>query len=264
MYAKALIALALVGTLAMGAPSVQAADVTDTLVDFRPNPNVKDWLRGRVLYLETKTGEWRGEEEWTLTHNADDSRTLRIFTLISATEVMRDFTHHVDKDFRPIESYQSLWRKGKRTGSGFYAFTDDGVDATVVSPHGAFTQRVETKGPFTMIVHSMAADGWHFWGYDREKGGIQTITAINPSAWGDGVQSVLARIHPTKIQFKGKERIKVPAGEFDCEVWLIEQREDGAWLNEVWVYGPHKVMVKLIDQPNGKTYLLDRFEQPKR
>ncbi len=243
-------------------PLALAGSAGGAHLDFRPNPNVQDWLRGRYVYLETASGKWRGEEEWTLTHNADGSRTMRIFTLISATELMRDFVHHVDRDFRPLESFQATWHKGVRTGSGYYLFLGDRVEATVSSPNGVFTQRIDVKGPVTMIPHSMAGDGWHFWAYDRAKGGVQSITAINPSAWGDGIQSVLAKAHVVSVSYKGTERVKVPAGEFDTERWVIDQRPDGTWVNEIWLHGSHRIMVKFVDHPNDMTYLLDRFEKP--
>lgn len=256
------LALAVIGILLIGAVPAGAAERTDARVDFRPNPNVTNWLRGRYVYVETKTGNWRGEEEWTLTHNVDGSRTMRIFTLISATEVMRDFIHHVDANFRPVESYQATWHKGVRTGSGYYLFGKDYVEAKVSSPNGTFTQRAAVDGPVTMIPHSMAGDGWHFASYDRAKGGVQTVTIFNPSAWGDGIQSVLAKVNRVSIMFKGTEQVQVPAGKFEADVWLIDQKEDGTWVNEIWVYGPHRIMVKFVDHPNGLTYLLDRLEQP--
>lgn len=258
----ALAALALVAYSSLAFSQSEYRSNSGAHVEFRSNPNVKDWLRGRYVYLETATTKWRGEEEWTLTHNADGSRTMRIFTLLSATELMRDFVHRVDAQFRPIESFQATWRKGQRTGAGFYVFRKNTVEATVLSPNGVMTQTTDIEGPVTMIPHSMAGDGWHFGSYDRARGGVQKVTAYNPSAWGDGIQSVLARVHVVSISLKGTERVRVPAGEFDAEVWLIDQRPDGTWVNEVWVYGPHQIMVKFVDHPNGLTYLLDRLESP--
>lgn len=261
---KFLHAWACVFALAISLQSGGARADSTVQVDFAANPNVQDWARGRYVYQETKTGKWRGEEEWMLTHNADGSRTLRMFTLISATELMRDFTHRVDANFRPLESFQATWRKGQRTGAGFYTFHDDRVEATVFSPNGVFTQRADVTGPVTMITHSMAGDGWHFGSYDRTRGGEQQVTAFNPSGWGDGIQSVLAKVYPVEIMFKGTETITVPAGRFETEVWLIGKNADGVWRNEVWLHGPHKIMVKFIEHPHGLTYLLDGIEQPKK
>ncbi len=255
--------IVVLGALFVGAVQVSAAESTVARVDFRPNPNMSGWLRGRYVYVETKTGNWRGEEEWTLTRNVDGSRTMRIFTLISATGVMRDFIHHVDANFRPVESYQSTWHNGVKTGSGYYLFGKNYVEAKVSSPNGTFTQRAEIDGPVTMVPHSMAGDGWHFSSYDRAKGGVQTVITFNPSAWGDGIQSVMAKVQRIAIALKGSEQVQVPAGKFEAEVWLIDQKKDGSWVNEIWVYGPDRIMVKFVDHPNGLTYLLDRLEQPK-
>lgn len=230
-------------------------------VEFRPNPNVRDWLRGTYTYLETATGKWRGEEQWILTHNADGTRTMRIFTLLAATELMRDVVHRVGEEFQPLEMFQTTWRKGERTGSGFYQFHPGRVESVVTSPNGRFTQTVDVDGPVTMIPHSMAGDGWHFWSYDQAKGGVQTVTAYNPSAWGDGIQSVLARVHPVKMRYEGLETIRVPAGEFEADAWVLQQRPDGSWVNRIWTYGPHRIMVKFVDEPNGLTYVLQTLEQ---
>ncbi|MGE0582786.1 MAG: hypothetical protein AB7P31_11735 [Steroidobacteraceae bacterium] len=264
MKAKSILGALLALPAILATSLALAASTGGAHVDFRANPNVRDWLRGRYVYLETASGKWRGEEEWNLTLNADGSRTIRIFTLIGATELMRDFVHHVGADFRPLESFQSTWRKGARTGSGYYLFLKDRVEATVSSPNGVFTQRVDVDGPVTMIPHSMAGDGWHFWAYDRQKGGVQSITAINPSAWGDGRESVLFKSHVVSIAYKGTERVKVPAGDFDAERWVIDQQPDGTWVNEIWVHGPHRIMVKFIDHPHDMTFLLDRFEKPEK
>ena len=48
------LALAVIGILLIGAVPAGAAERTDARVDFRPNPNVTNWLRGRYVYVDSQ------------------------------------------------------------------------------------------------------------------------------------------------------------------------------------------------------------------
>ncbi len=249
---------AIVLTAALALPSAAFAEQTPTTkIGFKDNANVTRWARGTYEYLEGKSGRWRGEDEWTLTVNADGTRTMRMLTLVQETGVMRDIVHRVDENFRPVEMFTATYKDAVRTGTGLFVFDGDVGHALVNSPHGFLTQEIRVPEQFAMVPHSMASDGWYFPHYDREQGGVQQIPIVNPHGWGNTNGSILARIQSAPIEFVGEERITVPAGTFDTEKWTITNGGDRYW---VWVYGEDHVMVKLIDEPRDWVYNLSSFE----
>lgn len=237
----------------------------ETNIEFKENVNYTHWARGTYEYVKGDSGKFRGEDDFTLTVNADGTRTMRMFSLVQETGIMRDITHRVDKNFRPIETFTLTYRNGVRTGTGLFIFDGSKGRGLVLSNSGILTQEVEMPGFFAAVPHSMAADGWYFGEYDKAKGGVQHVKLFNPHGGGDTNGSVLARIQTAPVKFIGKERITVPAGTFETERWqIINGGANNDDLYEVWVHGVDRIMVKLIDHPRDWVYNLKTFETSRK
>lgn len=243
-------------------PTVATAqNRVDTNIEFKENVNYTEFARGTYEYIKGDSGKFRGEDDFTLTVNKDGSRTMRMFTLVQETGLMRDITHRVDANFRPIETFTLTYKDGVRTGTGLFVFEGDRAKGLVLANNGILTQDVDVSGFFAAVPHSMAADGWYFSQYDYAKGGVQRVKLFNPHGWGNNNGSVLAKIQSAPIRFVGKERITVPAGTFETERWeIVNGGANNDDKYEVWVHGPDRIMVKLIDHPRDWVYNLKTFE----
>ena len=84
------------------------------------------------------------------------------------------------------------------------------------------------------------------------------MTLVNPHAYGTVNGSVLAQIHhEVPYEYVGEEEIKVGAGTFATEHWRITRGH----AYDVWVHGPNRMMVKLVDNELDWGYSLDSLEQ---
>jgi hypothetical protein len=230
---------------------------SNTRMEMRPNGTVKAWARGTYLYEHTETKAWRGEDEWYLTVNADGSRTMRMSSLVQETTVMRDVIYHVDPNFRPLELAVSTWKDGVHTGTGVFVVQGNQLRAVFSYQHGILTQEAVVPEYFAMVPHSMAGDGYYFYGYDKDKGGTQEVCLVNPHAYGSVNGSTLAQIHHgVPFEFIGEEEIEVPAGTFATEHWRITRGNS----YDVWVYGENRTMVQLIDNNLSWGYYLSSYE----
>lgn len=246
--------------LAMSCNASVAADAVTSKLEFRENKNVQRWSRGTYLYVKGDTQKWRGEDEWVLTVNTDGTRTMRMISLVQETGVMWDIVYRVDQRFRPMELFTATWKDGVRTGTGMFFIDGNQSEGLVKSDHGLFTQRTAVPEYFAMVPHSMAADGWYFWNYDHKKGGVQHVTLFNPHGWGNTNGSVLARVqHEVPVEFKGREKITVPAGTFEADKWEIANGNKYT----IWAHGEDQIMVKLIDHTLDWVYLLSAYEKSK-
>lgn len=253
IFSLLVVAISAVAVVPVAEPADSAARV-----EFRDNVNVKRWARGTYAYVKGDTQKWRGEDEWMLTLNADGSRTMRMFTLVQETGVMRDVVYRVDSRFRPVDMFTATWKDGVPTGTGLFTFEGAVGDALVKSPHGLFTQRTSVPDYFAMIPHSMAADGWYFWNYDRSKGGIQHVTLFNPHGWGNTNGSVLAKVQrDVPIEYKRTEKVTVPAGDFEADVWEIVNGNKYT----IWVHGEDRILIKLIDHTLDWEYVLSSYDR---
>ena len=228
-----------------------------TQMEMRANVNVQSWARGTYLYENLDTNVWRGEDDWMLTVNADGSRTMRMSSLVQETGVMRDIIYRVQDSFRPLELAVSTWKDGVHTGTGIYIVQGDRLRAIFSSPHGVLTQEAVVPEYFAMIPHSMATDGWYFWGYDLGAGGVQELTLVNPHAYGSVNGSTLAQLHRgVPVECCGEEEIVVPAGRFATTRWRITRGNT----YDIWVTGANRTMVKLVDNNLSWAYYLSSFE----
>lgn len=254
--------LLIAGLTAMCTPfAATAQEKGSTQAEMIDHVNYTDWARGTYEYITGKTGKVRGQDEFNLTVNKDGSRTMRMLSIIPDTKIMRDVVHRVDANFRPVETFVSVFNDGVRTGAGMFVFDGSKGKGLVLSNSGILTQEVDIPGHFSMIPHSMPADGWYFNQYDHAKGGLQDLKIFNPSGGGESVGSVLARVQTVQIRYVGKERITVPAGTFEAEHWELPAPDAD---NQIWVYGPDRIMVRFIDVGRDRVYNLKTFKTSRK
>jgi hypothetical protein len=84
----------------------------------------------------------------------------------------------------------------------------------------------------------VAGDGWHTANYLAEQGGVQQLSLFSLEAGPDVTKSVQGSIVPLSIERLGEETVEVPAGRFSTTRYRL------AGMNDIWVTGPDRVVVK--------------------
>jgi hypothetical protein len=216
-----------------------------------PNRSIVRAAEGTILYRTIKDHRLRGRERWQLLVHPDGTRSLITHNDIAVRGVVMNAVVRVTANFYPIESMVAYWNNGRFKGSGLFRVEDGVLTADVVGPEGRLTQRLAVdRERLSILAHPLAIDGWHGGSYDRAKGGPQAIPVVNLDAIADGPRAVLASPFTQTWEFKGIERVAVPAGDFDAERYDVGDFQ-------VWVTGPDRVLVKFSWPKFDNEYLLE-------
>ncbi|MDG2320367.1 MAG: hypothetical protein P8L79_08920 [Rhodospirillaceae bacterium] len=216
-------------------------------------PIVERMLSGVHVCTGLTDGEPCGEDRWTMTVQSDGTRTLRSFLNDSGGGTQINMVMHSDaKTFRPISAFADVYFAGSFLGAGHFAVDGDVLRVSVNSPTEHFNETIDLPDTFTLLLHPISADGWHYGaGYDMIKGGEQMHSLCT---MGAARRSVLCAINPIALEFLGMETLTVPAGTFDTEHYNFGEN------TEVWVTGPDRVMIQHEYTVIGSRYQLVEFD----
>jgi hypothetical protein len=200
-------------------------------------------------------GARRGGERFELAVHVDGSRTLSISSDLTSrnawfTVVLRGAT-----DFRPLEAYADYWNGGVHKGSGLFRVEGERVFAESRGKASG-VQRSETVVPtrFSIGAHPVSADGWHTASHDAAKPGKQQIALYSVEAGADPAKPVLGTLLSLDIEYLGEETIEVPAGRFETRRYRL------AGMNDLWVHGPERIVVKSELPARGLRYVLTSLQ----
>ena len=183
--------------------------------DSAGNPiSITRTVKGTYICEYMRKGGDCGGTDWTLTVQSDGSRTLRAFQPLPAANSQLNGFWRLDQNFRPLEAFIHVINQGALLGSTFYAVQDTKMTAHVSTPAGLTTEIIDVPDNFSLLLHPIPADGWHFVGYDFDKGGAQTKPICVLGAAGP---STLCGVVDFKLEFLGDEDVKVPAGTFSTK-----------------------------------------------
>ncbi|MBI4468682.1 MAG: hypothetical protein HY650_05090 [Acidobacteria bacterium] len=218
--------------------------------------NVVRSVRGKYLYRIMDSPVERGYEDWYLTIHVDGSRTMRSNVQLAGSGIVRDTVQSLDPSMRPREAFQMLWVKGKFVGSAFFTVFGDKLHAVVNRPgEDPLVQETAIPKSFSLVTHPLSGDGWHFWYYDRAKGGEQELTVYNLDTFGSGPQGLLGKIEKHKAKLVGEEEVTVPAGKFKTRHY-----EFGGVFH-MWVTGEDQICAKLTLPSAKLEYLLSEYRE---
>jgi hypothetical protein len=207
-------------------------------------------VSGTLLCRVVKTNKACGNETFTLTKQSDATRTLRVHSEMPDRGMQIDIVLRVDQNFRPLEGYTQTYASGKLLGSGFFAVRGLQLNAAVQTPERFVAEVLEVPENFSLLLHPVAADGWHFGYYDKTKGGTQTGVRCTVGA---AMESVRCKLTPVQLTFVADETIKVPAGKFRTEHFRFGESTD------VWVTGPDRIMVRHEYRTFGTRFELSKL-----
>ncbi len=182
-------------------------------------------------------GQPCGEDRWTMTVHTDGTRTLRSFLNQTSQGTQINLVLRAEADtFRPIDAYANVYSQGAFYGTGLYVVDGDKLHVTVNGAEENFTETIDLPEKFTLLLHPISADGWHYGaGYDLTKGGMQMHNLCTLGAAG---RSVHCAVYPIGLEFLGMETLTVPAGTFNTEHYKFGKD------TEVWITGPDRIMIQ--------------------
>lgn len=238
-------------------PQVQAqapAAPPSSAENTGPNKSILRRASGVYRYEALSDGRLRGEERFQLFVHPDGTRTLMVWHDLFARNAQFSVMLRSAADFRPLEAFVSYWNAGSFKGSAQIRVQGSQLGATSSGPAGVVSQDITVPAAFSLGTHPVAADGWHAAAYDRARGGIQTSTIYSMEASTDLSKPVLGTLRPLTIEFVGRETVQVPAGRFEAEHWKV------AGVNDLWVVGEDRLVVKSVIAARDLQYLLTSFE----
>ena len=200
-------------------------------------PIVERAVSGVHVCTNMTNGAPCGEDRWTMAVHSDGTRMIRSTMGQSESGTQIDMIMHSDaKSFRPINAFASVYLGGGWLGAGQYAVKGDKLHVSVNTPVEQFMETVDLPENFTLLLHPISADGWHYGAnYDMTKRGVQMHNVCTLGAAG---RSVHCAINPIALEFVGMEEITVPAGTFDTEHYRFGESTD------VWITGPDRIMIQ--------------------
>jgi hypothetical protein len=203
-------------------------------------------MRGKILYL--RKGQETGREWFTITRHGDGQRTLRAYCEMDDHELVRDVTYTVGRDWRPLDCFVRLTIHDKFVGSSWFRFADDVVECQgFTAAEGRIDQRYAVSSrPPSFGAHPIVCDMWHLSQFDRSGPRRQTLEGIflsSPKPDG-GSGPMLARKNLT-IEYRGKERLAVPAGTFEADRFEFVLGAPHPANESLWCYGTDIVPLKV-------------------
>lgn len=229
-----------------------AASVTAIAAGNGATPRV---ISGEYRNETIAEGARRGGERFELAVHVDGSRTVSISSDLTSRNAWFTVVLRSAADFRPLEAYADYWNGGVHKGSGLFRVEGERVFAESRGKTSG-VQRSETVVParFSIGAHPVSADGWHTASHDATKPGKQQISLYSVEAGADPAKPVLGTLVSLDIEFLGEETIEVPAGRFETRRYRL------AGMNDLWVHGPERIVVKSELPARGLRYVLTSLQ----
>ncbi len=246
--------LAVLLAMAAGAmPTLAQAPPAVAPENTGPNSNIVRWARGTYEYRTISDRRVRGVENWQLFAYGDGSRTMIMWHDLFATNTQFTGVARVDRDLRPLDAFAQFFTQGKFKGSAQIVFNNDTMDLTSTGPEGQVHQLRSTPKEFSISLHPLASDWWHYWYYDRKAKGSQISRYYSLEAGRDLGLPVTARLIETEQAEAGEEDVNVPAGTFKAIKFTSGS-------SAAWVSGPDSMLVKSLNPKSDREYLLIKYE----
>lgn len=253
MIAVAIASLSLAGLPdALAQSSARPAPIAE---NQGPNAAILRRASGVYRYEALSDGRLRGEERFQLLVHPDGTRTMMVWHDLFARNAQFSVMLRNGANFLPLEAFVSYWNAGSFKGSAHFRVQGAQLAATSSGPAGVVTQLTELPKSFSIGTHPVAADGWHTAGYEGARGGVQSLTLYSLEAGTDPTKPVLGTLRPLSVERIGTEMVEVPAGRFEAERWRL------AGVNDLWVVGPDRLVVKSVIAARDLQYVLTSLDQ---
>jgi hypothetical protein len=220
------------------------------------NASIKRWARGTFAYQTLEDKRPRGSERFELMVHPDGSRTLLMWHDLAARNAQFSGVLRTEASFRPVEAYLSYWVESGYKGSSLIRVNGESLTITSRQPAGEDQQQtVEMPARFSIGTHPVAGDGWHLWQETAGTEGPQEASIYIMEASADLSRPLMGQLITMPFENLGAETITTPAGTFDTTHYRL------ATVNDVWITGPDRIMVRMVNTARDLEYLLVDFER---
>lgn len=189
------------------------------MVAFAPLPA----RSGRIAYRHRAGGGLWGFEDFSITRDRDDCRTLVAHCEMAFGDdhVVRETTLSVDAAFQPLDAYVRILNHGRWTGSGWFRFGEDEAEGESWSEEfGRLSEALPIERPMRGFgIHALVGDGWLAAAYPFAKGaGSEHFFGQNllHSLHHFGASGPRLTTSTSGLRYDGIEEVTVPAGPFAC------------------------------------------------
>jgi hypothetical protein len=218
-----------------------------------PNTNITRWARGTYEYRTISDKRLRGTEDWQLFVYNDGSRSVIMWHDLFATNTQFTSFARADQDMRPLDAFAQFFTQGKFKGAVHIVFADGRMDLTSTGPEGVVHQQRAAPKEFSISLHPLASDWWHYWYYNRTTKGAQLSRYYSLEASRDVGLPITARLIETRQEEAGEEDVSVPAGTFRSIKYTSGN-------SAAWLMGPDMILVKSLNPSTDREYVLTKLE----
>lgn len=220
--------------------------------------------RGKMLYITDGVGEM-GREYFSVTVQADGTRTLRAQCEMDDFRLLRDVVLTVNALWEPIDAFVRLAIAGKTVGSSWFCF--DGQRAEVqgrTAAEGRISRTLPMNGVSESFgTHALHGDSWvvgrlRNWKGDPDAFPLATFATSTMANGGSGPDLIPLSGGYSRIVDQGDKTITVPAGTFDTRhIRIIVPNVDDF---DVWAGGEDCLPVKSTSRGLKQTYEMVHVE----
>ena len=234
-------------------PDARLVEIAQPDTNRNANVNILRWAQGTIAYRVKSTGRVNGFEHWRLDVHPDGTKSMAATVRYQPRPVMRHVFHRVDAADNPLDTFASYWIDGSWRGNAWYVMDEPRWSGRILSGEGVQTHTVEPEQPFAMVPHVLAVDSWRARLVDKSTSGKQPILGYNMDATALGPNSLQGKLFHYDIEYLGKQRITVPAGDFDTEHFRIEDVVD------LYLFGPDSLVAKFVYEKIDREHVLVEY-----
>ena len=160
-------------------------------------------------------------------------------------ELIRIVIWRIDSAGRPKDAFVKLFKKNRNIGNGLFYFYDDQAKSVIYNEDlGYFQQSINLEKPVDIFgAHPISGDAMKPALYDFSSSKIQTFDGFTTSSLPNGESGPILKKRKYKFEFLRNEKVKVPAGVFDCKYFLWHFDEYPPI--HIWNYSKYNVPIRI-------------------
>jgi hypothetical protein len=218
-------------------------------------------VAGRIAYRDTD-GVEQGWETFTLASHGG-GHLLQALCVLDDVRLVRDVTLAMDRDWRPVDGFCRLIRRGVREAALWFDVRDDGVRIEGwLGKDQPLRQMISTAGRLAYLgLHPLQGDALivEQRGID-DPGQYRTVEALTNSISPNGDEAVGARPVGIEVAYIGEADVAVPAGSFAARHYRLRWRAD--WPPaDLWVRRADCLFLRMTWEKATASYQLDRLDE---
>ena len=213
-----------------------------------------------IIDFDDKVYEY---ENFIVTRNPDESRTLRTVSRSPRKDLLRDVYQKESKDWRPMESYGSLYYKDKYQGSVQRRLIGKDLHSWLWYPNGKCDHKIFPIQENTIIgFHAIFHESWKMSLISNRNNEYEEILTHTVSDTWNGKTISHGSVLSSRARYDGSETVSVSAGNFPCErfTWLTPFGKELI----IWSHGEDFIFIKMeVVKGNnrGVVYELAKYDK---